>query len=126
MLVLDSGAITRLAEPSHWADARIRALRESGLWPPIVPTVVAVESSTGRSDRDAKLNRFIKSCEVNGWLPLALARRAAALRYQARRGSAVDAIVVAIAEPDGVVLTGDPTDLQALAANTSSVTIRPL
>lgn len=33
----------------------------------------------------------------------------------ARRGSAVDALVVAFAEPDGTVLTGDPDDLAALA-----------
>ncbi len=33
----------------------------------------------------------------------------------ARRGSAVDALVVALAEPGGTVLTSDPGDLVALA-----------
>jgi hypothetical protein len=37
------------------------------------------------------------------------------LRRLARRGSAVDALVVALAEPGGTVLTSDPGDLDALA-----------
>ena len=44
-----------------------------------------------------------------------MARRAGALRAKARRGSAVDAIVVAMAEPGGAVLTADLVDLGSLA-----------
>jgi hypothetical protein len=44
-----------------------------------------------------------------------LARRAALLRRLARRGSAVDALVVALAEPGGTVLTSNLGDLSALA-----------
>jgi hypothetical protein len=36
-----------------------------------------------------------------------LARRAAELRHRARKRSAVDALVMALAEPNGVVLSGD-------------------
>ncbi len=51
------------------------------------------------------------------------ARRAALLRFRATRGSAVDAVVVALAEHGGSVLTGDPEDLRALAAHADGVTV---
>ena len=54
---------------------------------------------------------------------IGLARRAAELRRRARRGSAVDALVVAVAEPDGAVLTGDEADITALAAVSHGVTV---
>jgi hypothetical protein len=73
-----------------------------------VPSVVLVESLTGHGARDASTNRFIKVCDIVSTFPERLARRAASLRHRARRGSAVDALVVATAESDGLVLTGDP------------------
>ena len=51
------------------------------------------------------------------------ARRAGTLRALVRQGSAVDAIVVALAEPGGAVLTGDIKDLTALAAYADGVRI---
>jgi hypothetical protein len=56
-------------------------------------------------------------------IPEALARRAAALRRRARRGSAVDALVVASAEPGGTVLTSDTPDLSALAGHANQVRV---
>jgi hypothetical protein len=56
-------------------------------------------------------------------IPEALARRAALLRRQAQRGSAVDAIVVALAEPGGPVLTSDLGDLDTLAGHADDVTV---
>lgn len=56
-------------------------------------------------------------------LPLPVARRAAELRRRAKAGSAVDALVVALAEPGGTVLTSDRADLEALAAHAHAVTI---
>ena len=50
-------------------------------------------------------------------------RRAGALRALARQGSAVDAIVVALAEPGGAVLTSDLKDLRALATHADAVHI---
>lgn len=123
MLVLDSGAVTCLAERSPRALALILALREEGLWPPRVPSVVLVECLEGHAGRDAPENRFLKACDVTLAVPEVLARRAALLRKRARRGSAVDALVVAHAEPGGTVLTSDPDDLQALAAHSDSVEI---
>lgn len=121
MLVLDSGAVSRLAERSPRAAALIMVLRREGLWPPLVPSVVLVESVTGHGARDAGMNRFLKTCDIDTELPEPLARRAAALRTAAHRGSAVDAIVVAAAEPGGTVLTGDVEDLRALASHAENV-----
>ena len=105
MLVLDSGGLSRLAERSTKAAALIAALRSEGLWPPLVPTPVLVESVRGDSGKDAPTNRLLKICDVVEDIPEELARRAAYLRTQARPGSAVDALVVAFAEPGGSVLS---------------------
>jgi hypothetical protein len=123
VLVLDSGAVSHLAERSRDALALILALQGEGLWPPMVPAVVLVECLQGHAGRDANENRLLKICEVAEVVPEALARRAALLRRLARRGSAVDALVVAFAEPDGTVLTSDPDDLEALAAHANGVII---
>ena len=101
----------------------ILALRGEGLWPPVVPAVVLVECLQGHAGRDANENRFLKTCDLASAVPEALARRAALLRRLAHRGSAVDALVVAFAEPDGTVLTSDPDDLEALAAHANGVII---
>jgi predicted nucleic acid-binding protein len=123
VLVLDSGAVSRLAERSRQAAALILALRDEGLWPPLVPSVVLVECLEGHAGRDAVENRFLKTCDVAEAISEPLARRAALLRRRARRGSAVDAIVVAFAEPSGTVLTSDPDDLHALASHAAEVKI---
>ena len=117
MLVLDSGGVSRLAERSQHAAALILALREEGLWPPVVPSVVLVECLQGHARRDALANRFLKTCDVVEEIPEPLARRAALLRRQARRGSAVDALVVASAARRGDdLITTEHDDLTALAA----------
>lgn len=126
MLVLDSGGVSRLADRSTRALALIRALRAAELWPPVVPTMVIVESLHGRPGRDANVNRFLKSCLIEPSVSISLARRAAELRRHAARGSAVDALVAALAEPGGTILTGDAEDLEALAANADDVRVLPL
>lgn len=93
------------------------------MWPPMVPAVVLVECLQGHAARDANENRLLKTCDIAETVPEAVARRAALLRRLARRGSAVDALVVAFAEPDGTVLTSDPDDLGALAAHANGVVI---
>jgi len=123
VLVLDSGGVTRLAERSLQSAALIMALREEGLWPPCVLSVVLVECLEGHAGRDAGENRFLKTCDIVELVPESLARRAATLRRRARKGSAIDALVVASAEPGGTVLTSDPRDLEALAAHADEVNI---
>jgi len=77
----------------------------------------------GRSGHDANENRFLKTCRITETVSEGLARRAALLRRLARRGSAIDALVVAAAEPGGTVLTSDPDDLEALAFHANDVAI---
>ena len=115
MLVLDSGGVSRLAVRTRQVAALILTLREQDVWPPLVPSVVLVECLQGHAGRDSHANAFLKTCDIVEDVPERLARRAALLRRKARRGSAVDALVVAFAEPDGTVLTGDPEDLATLA-----------
>ena len=123
LLVLDSGAVSRLADRSTRALALIHSLRRAELWPPIVPTMVIVESLQGRPGRDANINRFLKTCLIEESVPQGLARRAGELRRLAARGSAVDALVVALAEPRGTILTSDFDDLNALADNANDVDV---
>ncbi len=123
MLVLNSSGVSRLAERSRQAAALILAFRELDLWPPLVPSVVLVECLQGHAGRDALTNRFLRTCDIVEVTPEALARRAALLRRQAHRGFAVDAIVVALAEPGGTVLTSDLGDLDALAGHADDVTV---
>ena len=123
MLVLDSGGFSRLSERSRKALALIDELRNAGLWPPVVPTMVLVESLRGHPGRDAKANRFLKTVVKDEVVSVDVARRAAELRRRAERGSGVDALVVTLAEPNGTVLTGDEADITALAAHSRAVVV---
>ncbi len=123
LLVLDSGAVTGLAGRSRGSAASLGFPKSGGSWSAVVPAVVLVECLTGQQGTDAVVNRFLKACRVVDGPHERLARRAGALRAQARRGSAVDAVVVAMAEPGGAVLTGDVRDLRALASYARDVTV---
>jgi predicted nucleic acid-binding protein len=112
-----------LSARNSQALALIQGFAAAELWPPLVPTVVLVESLPGHPGRDANVNRFLKTCVIEPVVTEAVARRAAEMRRRARRGSAVDAVVVAMAEPGGTVLTGDKADLEALSAYARHVTI---
>ena len=118
-LVVDSGGLTALATQR----ARLEELRRRGEWPPIVPSVVLTEALTGDRRRDFHENRLLRACVVRAVDEL-LARAGAALRTAvsgSRTPSAVDAIVVAVADAVGgaAVLTTDPRDLRALARHTA-------
>jgi predicted nucleic acid-binding protein len=123
VLVLDSGGVTRLAERSKQTLALVLALREAGLWPPRVPSVVLIECLQGHAGRDAVENRFLKTCDIVPTTSETLARRAALLRRLARRGSAIDALVAASAEPGGTVITTDAEDLEALTTHCQNVDV---
>ncbi|MCC6624795.1 MAG: hypothetical protein IT385_26330 [Deltaproteobacteria bacterium] len=123
MVVLDSGGVSYFAQRKRPVAALIAVLRERDLWPPVVPAVVLVECLHGHSGRDANTNAFLKTCDIVEELSERVARRAARLRRLARTGSAADAIVVAFAEPHGVVITSDADDLRALAAHAEDVLV---
>lgn len=113
--VLDSGGVSVLATDRALVDALIRR----GEWPPEVPAVVLTEALTGDPRRDHATNRIVSMSLVRD-VDQTLSRRAAYLRTRAsqrRRISAVDAVVVALAESmdDPQVLTSDPGDVAALA-----------
>ena len=122
-LVLDSSAVTSLATPSKGSLALMRWYRARGAWPPQIPTVVLVECLTGDAGRDAAVHRLLKVCDIVEHVPTAVARAAARLRTVARRGSAVDALVVALAGPGGVVVTADLKDIRPLAAHAENVAV---
>lgn len=122
-LVLDSGAVSFLAGRSRRSSALVAVLTGEGLWPPVVPSPVLIECLQGDPGKDASTNRLLKSCEILEEVDTRLARRAAWLRAKAQRGSAVDALVVAAAEPAGSVLTTDAADLGALASGAFGVTV---
>jgi hypothetical protein len=126
VLLLDSGAITGLARPSPRTAALIAEARARGQWPPLVLSPVLVECLRGDPGRDAPVNRLLRACDLVERIPQSLARRAASLRSRTRRGSAIDALVVAAAEPGGTVLTADVGDLRALAAHANGVAVESL
>jgi predicted nucleic acid-binding protein len=117
-VVLDAQGLTMLAK----SRARLEELRRRGEWPAVLPAVVLTECLTGDHRRDYHENRVLRTCDVKP-VDEPLARSAALLRAQvvARRApSAVDAIVVALADfvGGGTVLSSDPADLRALARHT--------
>ena len=85
--------------------------------------MVLVESLHGHPGKDGGVRQFLNACRVLTRVDVGLARRAAELRRRAGRGSAVDALVVATAEPGAVVLTSDLGDLLALAAYSDGVRV---
>jgi hypothetical protein len=115
-LSLDGSGVKRLAERSTRALALIEGLRLRSLWPPIVASVVLPDCLSGDVPADEAVERFLRCCDVREEVPVAVARRAAWLRTAAGRGSAADAVVVALAEPGGAILTSGRRDtLEALA-----------
>jgi predicted nucleic acid-binding protein len=85
---------------------------------------VCVEALSGHGSRDALTHRLLDSCEVIEKVDMRTARQAAALRNAAKRGSAIDAIVVAMASRrNAAVLTSDVKDIAALAEYAADVEI---
>jgi hypothetical protein len=126
VLLLDSGAITGLAGPSPRTAALFAEIRAGRLRPPLVLSPVLAECLRGDPGRDAPVNRLLKACDLVERIPQRLARRAAYLRARAHCGSAIDALVVAAAEPHGTVLTSDAGDLAALALYALGVVVESL
>lgn len=114
-VVLDSGGLSMLVKNR----ARLEELRRRGEWPALVPAVVLAEALTGDHRRDFHQNRLLRTCDIRP-TDEAISRKGAALRTAAagaRSPSAVDAVVVALADDVGraTVVTGDLRDLRALA-----------
>ncbi len=125
-LILDSGAVIALSRNDVRARAALAAAREASVEVSI-PSVVIAETVRG-SDKDAKVNRVIKSIGEVTAADENAGRMAGALLGAAQSTSTVDALVVAsaIGVGGGVVLTGDPDDLEPLADGHPEVVIRVL
>lgn len=125
-LILDSGAVIALARNDQRARATLAAAWEAGI-KVAIPSVVVADTVRG-STKDASLNRVITSVGEVIDVDEATGRVAGALLRAARSTSTVDALVVASAIKlgGGVVLTGDPDDLELLADSDPEIVIRAL
>lgn len=125
-LILDSGAVIALSRNDLRARATLAAAREAGVEVSI-PSVVIAETVRG-SAKDAKVNRVIKSVGEVTAADEDTGRVAGTLLGAARSTSTIDALVVAsaIEVGGGVVLTGDPDDLEPLADGHPEVVISAL
>jgi predicted nucleic acid-binding protein len=125
-LILDAGAVIALSRNDPRARAFVRRAVELDAQVR-VPVVVLAETLRG-TQRDAAVHRVLNA--VSDTLPIdeMVGQRAGALRGRAGRSDTVDAIVVAEAiEAGGAeILTGDATDLTALANAEPRVTIHAL
>lgn len=117
LVVLDGAAVRRLAERTTRSVATIEALVLAGLWPATMPSVALVDCLSGDADTDRVVLALLGTVDVVETVPRAVAERAAWLRTAAGRGSAADAIVVALAEAGGgaVLTAGRRIDVEALA-----------
>jgi predicted nucleic acid-binding protein len=125
-LILDSGSVIALSRNDGRARAALAAAWEAGVEVSI-PAVVVTETIRGTA-KDAPVNRVIKAVGEVTIVDERAARSAGALLGATRSNSTVDAMVVASAVElgGGVVLTGDPDDLGALAADHPEVVISAL
>jgi predicted nucleic acid-binding protein len=127
--VLDSGGLSALVRGSERGRAWLRWIVEhDGVL--CVPTPVLAETVTGDARRDAELNRILHVLERSALVLAApneaTARRAGALRHQARSDDGIDALVAAAAIGDGspcVLLTSDPDDLSRLLVDERRVVV---
>lgn len=125
-LILDSGAVIALSR----SDARARAALAAALEADAevsIPAVVVAETVRGVA-ADATVNRIVKAVGEVDLVDEPVGRVAGRLLGEAGSSSTVDAIVVATAIEAGgaAVLTGDPDDLGALAAEHAEVVIESL
>lgn len=113
-VILDSGAISALAEGNPRARAvLVRARREGRLV--VIPAPVLTEVYTGRHDH-ARIDRVINAVDMLIDTTPDRAKQAGVLRARAGISSVVDAIVVAeavVALP-AIIVTSDPDDIKAL------------
>ncbi len=114
-ILLDAGAVRRLADGSGRSVALLSTLRQRGLWPAQVPTVVVAEALSGELDADRHVEALLRCCAVVTEIDGSVARRAAWLLAAVNRGSTADALLVALAEPGGAILVANRPSVEAMA-----------
>jgi predicted nucleic acid-binding protein len=125
-LILDSGAVIALSR----GDARARAFlaRALELHAQVeIPVVVLAETMRG-GPRDAPVHRVLKAVGAVPDLQEVHGRVAGQLLGSTRSAATVDALVVAhgVVAGGAQILTGDPDDLERLAAGQPDVWIQAL
>ena len=125
-LILDAGAVIALSRSDARARAVLAAAVEAGA-DISIPAVVIAETVRGVAV-DAPVNRVVKAVGEVDVATETIGRTAGRLLGEAGSSSTVDAIVIATAvEAAGaVILTGDPSDLGALAARHREVVVQAL
>jgi hypothetical protein len=125
VIILDSGAVTLFARHPAVLTEYQRKRHPSEMV--VVPSAVLIECRTGDPRRDTPVDRLLKRIHIDERISDRLARSASELRTAARRGSVIDALVVAYAalpaSAGARVVTGDLGDLRALAAYARGVVI---
>jgi hypothetical protein len=123
--VIDSGAVTRVAEGGGTAVSILRRLVERG-WRITLPAPVLVECLTGHVGRDADVHRFLNAVGEVAATDEVHARTAAALRFRTGNPSVVDALVAEMAvrmRGPVAVLTTDVKDIAALVEHAPRVRV---
>lgn len=125
-LILDSGAVIALS----CGDQRARAFLTRALELDAaveIPVVVVAETLRG-GPRDAAVHRVLKAVDDIPETGEDIGRIAGHLQGAARMTAVADALVVAqaVAAGGALVITGDPEDLQRLAAPHPEVWIQSL
>lgn len=125
-LILDGGAVIALSRNDVRARAVLAAAWEAGA-EVFIPSVVLAETVRGLAP-DARVNRVIRAVGEICVADEATGRLAGCLLGSAESTSSIDALVVAnaIGLGGGLILTGDPQDLRALAGEHPTVEIRAL
>lgn len=125
-LILDSGAVIALSRHKPGARAALAVAHDVGA-DVSIPSVVVAETVRGTAE-DAPVNRIIKAVGEVSSADESTARVAGALLGSISLDATIDALVVASAVNlgGGVILTGDPDDLGALAVDHPGVVIEAL
>jgi predicted nucleic acid-binding protein len=129
MVVLDSGAITKVAFADLLACSIVEDLSRRG-WTVCIPAVTLAEVISGRPRTDAAVERLVKRVAHTMDCGEALAKDAGTLRTRSRRPSlaspsGIDAIVAAVAvgNQPSIVLTTDADDMSRLLASAPAATV---
>ena len=129
LVVLDSGAITKVAFADLLACAIVEDLSRRG-WTVCIPAVTLAEVISGRPRTDAAVERLVKRVANTVDCGEDLAKAAGTLRTRSRRAnvaspSGIDAIVAAIAvgNQPSIVLTTDADDMSRLLGSAPTATV---
>lgn len=122
-LVLDSEGLSKAASGDHRALAWVARARELRL--PLVVNAVTLTETVRGGARDSRIHLLTKNAHVES-VDAVLATEAGGLLGRMKRSDTVDALVAITAirlKQPTVILTSDPTDLEALTVDAPLVRV---